>query len=62
MQLHLSGAGAHAICRRVRAEALSGREQEILQELADYQPMGRMGTPEEVAYWRCICARMKRRL
>ena len=27
-----------------------GREQEILQELADYQPMGRMGTPEEVAY------------
>ena len=27
-----------------------GREAEVLQELADYQPMGRMGTPEEVAY------------
>ena len=27
-----------------------GREDAVLQELADYQPMGRMGTPEEVAY------------
>ena len=27
-----------------------GREDEVLQELADYQPMGRMGTPDEVAY------------
>jgi 2-keto-3-deoxy-L-fuconate dehydrogenase len=27
-----------------------GREAAVLQELADYQPMGRMGTPEEVAY------------
>lgn len=27
-----------------------GREAEALQELSDYQPMGRMGTPEEVAY------------
>jgi 2-keto-3-deoxy-L-fuconate dehydrogenase len=27
-----------------------GREQEVLQELSAYQPMGRMGTPEEVAY------------
>ncbi len=27
-----------------------GREQEVLQELAAYQPMGRMGSPEEVAY------------
>jgi 2-keto-3-deoxy-L-fuconate dehydrogenase len=26
-----------------------GREEEVLQELADYQPIGRMGTPEEVA-------------
>ena len=26
-----------------------GREQEMLQELAEYQPIGRMGTPEEVA-------------
>jgi NAD(P)-dependent dehydrogenase (short-subunit alcohol dehydrogenase family) len=26
-----------------------GREAEVLQELSDYQPMGRMGTPEEVA-------------
>jgi 2-keto-3-deoxy-L-fuconate dehydrogenase len=27
-----------------------GREEAMLQELAEYQPMGRMGTPEEVAY------------
>ena len=27
-----------------------GREEEVLQRLAAYQPMGRMGTPEEVAY------------
>jgi NAD(P)-dependent dehydrogenase (short-subunit alcohol dehydrogenase family) len=27
-----------------------GREQEILRELSAYQPIGRMGTPEEVAY------------
>jgi 2-keto-3-deoxy-L-fuconate dehydrogenase len=27
-----------------------GREQEVLRELSEYQPMGRMGTPEEVAY------------
>jgi NAD(P)-dependent dehydrogenase (short-subunit alcohol dehydrogenase family) len=27
-----------------------GREQEVLRQLAEYQPMGRMGTPEEVAY------------
>lgn len=27
-----------------------GREQEVLEELSAYQPMGRMGTPEEVAY------------
>ncbi len=27
-----------------------GREDEVLRELAEYQPMGRMGTPEEVAY------------
>src|SRR5262249_53400269 len=26
-----------------------GREQEILKKLAEYQPIGRMGTPEEVA-------------
>jgi NAD(P)-dependent dehydrogenase (short-subunit alcohol dehydrogenase family) len=26
-----------------------GRESEVLRELSDYQPMGRMGTPEEVA-------------
>ena len=26
-----------------------GREQQVLQELAHYQPMGRMGSPEEVA-------------
>jgi 2-keto-3-deoxy-L-fuconate dehydrogenase len=27
-----------------------GREEAVLQELAEYQPMGRMGTPEEVAH------------
>ena len=27
-----------------------GREEEMLQQLSAYQPMGRMGTPEEVAY------------
>ena len=27
-----------------------GREEQVLRELADYQPMGRMGTPDEVAY------------
>ena len=27
-----------------------GREAAMLQELSDYQPMGRMGTPEEVAF------------
>jgi NAD(P)-dependent dehydrogenase (short-subunit alcohol dehydrogenase family) len=26
-----------------------GREQEMFQELSAYQPLGRMGTPEEVA-------------
>ncbi len=26
-----------------------GREQEMFRELSDYQPVGRMGTPEEVA-------------
>jgi 2-keto-3-deoxy-L-fuconate dehydrogenase len=26
-----------------------GREEAVLQELSEYQPMGRMGTPEEVA-------------
>jgi NAD(P)-dependent dehydrogenase (short-subunit alcohol dehydrogenase family) len=27
-----------------------GREDAVLRELSDYQPMGRMGTPEEVAH------------
>ena len=27
-----------------------GREEAVLRELSEYQPMGRMGTPEEVAY------------
>jgi len=26
-----------------------GREEEIIRELSDYQPLGRMGTPDEVA-------------
>src|SRR5215831_8023932 len=31
------------------AKNYPGRKQEVLQELAHYQPMGRMGTPQEVA-------------
>jgi len=31
------------------AKNYPGREQQALQELANYQPMGRMGTPEEIA-------------
>jgi len=31
------------------AKNFPGREQEMLQKLAAYQPLGRMGTPEEVA-------------
>ena len=27
-----------------------GREEAVMQELSDYQPVGRMGTPDEVAY------------
>jgi NAD(P)-dependent dehydrogenase (short-subunit alcohol dehydrogenase family) len=27
-----------------------GREEQVLRELSEYQPMGRMGTPEEVAF------------
>ena len=32
------------------ARHYAGREQEILRQLSAYQPIGRMGTPEEVAY------------
>ncbi len=32
------------------AKNYPGREEAVLQELSEYQPMGRMGTPEEVAY------------
>lgn len=32
------------------AKNYPGREEQVLQELAEYQPMGRMGTPDEVAY------------
>jgi len=32
------------------ARHYAGREQEILGQLSAYQPIGRMGTPEEVAY------------
>jgi len=31
------------------ARHYAGREKEVLQELSEYQPMGRMGTAEEVA-------------
>jgi len=32
------------------AENYPGREQQMLEELAQYQPIGRMGTPTEVAH------------
>ena len=32
------------------AKHYAGREREVLQQLSAYQPIGRMGTPEEVAY------------
>jgi 2-keto-3-deoxy-L-fuconate dehydrogenase len=32
------------------ARHYAGREQEMLRQLSAYQPIGRMGTPEEVAY------------
>jgi NAD(P)-dependent dehydrogenase (short-subunit alcohol dehydrogenase family) len=32
------------------AKAYPGREQEMFRKLSDYQPIGRMGTPEEVAH------------
>jgi len=32
------------------ARHYAGREKEVLQELSEYQPMGRMGTAEEVAH------------
>jgi 2-keto-3-deoxy-L-fuconate dehydrogenase len=32
------------------AKNYPGREQDVLRQLAAYQPIGRMGTPEEVAY------------
>jgi 2-keto-3-deoxy-L-fuconate dehydrogenase len=32
------------------AKNYPGREEEVLRELSEYQPMGRMGTPEEVAH------------
>jgi len=32
------------------ARHYAGREAEILRQLSAYQPIGRMGTPEEVAY------------
>ena len=31
------------------AKHYPGRESEVLRQLSEYQPMGRMGTPEEVA-------------
>jgi 2-keto-3-deoxy-L-fuconate dehydrogenase len=31
------------------AKNYPGREQQVLKQLAEYQPIGRMGTPEEVA-------------
>jgi len=32
------------------ARHYAGREQEVFQQLSAYQPVGRMGTPQEVAY------------
>jgi 2-keto-3-deoxy-L-fuconate dehydrogenase len=49
MQLHLPRARSHAVRRRIPAHHLSGREAEMFKQLSEYQPLGRMGTPEEVA-------------
>ena len=35
---------------RYVAENYAGRERDVLAQLSAYQPIGRMGTPEEVAY------------
>lgn len=32
------------------ARNFAGREEQVLRQLAEYQPLGRMGTPDEVAY------------
>ena len=32
------------------ARNYAGHEKEVMQQLSEYQPMGRMGTPEEVAH------------
>ena len=51
LQLHLPGAHPHAVRRWLRHEELSGpRSRKCCRSLSEYQPMGRMGTPEEVAY------------
>ena len=50
LQLHLSRARPHAVRGRLSASPhYPGREQEMFQKLSAYQPLGRMGTPEEVA-------------
>ena len=50
LQLHLPRARAHAVRGRLPGPHYPGREQEMFQELSAYQPLGRMGTPEEVAH------------
>jgi NAD(P)-dependent dehydrogenase (short-subunit alcohol dehydrogenase family) len=35
---------------RYLAQNYPGREEEMFRKLSEYQPMGRMGNPEEVAY------------
>ena len=49
VQLHFSGASSYAVCGWVSEKELSGREQEMYEKLAQTQPIGRMGKPEEVA-------------
>jgi NAD(P)-dependent dehydrogenase (short-subunit alcohol dehydrogenase family) len=49
LQLHLPGSRPDAIRRRISPPELSGREDEARRALEAYQPIGRMGTPEEVA-------------
>ena len=49
LQLHLAGARAHALRRRIPRTNYPGREAEMFEQLSSTQPIGRMGTPEEVA-------------
>ncbi len=45
----MPGAHSHTICRRLLAKNYPDCKEEMFQKLSEYQPIGRMGKPEEVA-------------